>query len=740
MYLQYTTPEYFITSTLLIKDDKKQGDAPLSIDFGDGEITSSYNQNIDNEIEVLKSKELMQRVLKELSMEVSYFVEGRFVMEEIYGEDLPVKVIINNLTPLAFSKSLTLHIQDNNNFELEDEQSLTKQKFGKEIKTDYGTFTIVALPGSLLNENRKIIIGFNNIINLANYYNSKLDVATVNKNASVVALSLVDPVPEKGIAIITKLIELYNTEAVSEKKAIAANSLEFLDGRLKYLIRELTDVEENVERYKRQYEVTDVGSEAKLYLEKSTDYNRQLSEWNVQIDVLETIEEYLTKNENKYELVPSSLNIQDPTLLDLIRKFNELQLERQNFLRTMQPNNPLVINTNEQLANLQVNILENLRNIKKGLVITRDNTQRRYAQVESKKQQVPSIERELLEINRQQGTKEGLYLYLLQKREESALSLVANVHNAKVLDAAMASPEPVKPKKPFVFLVAFFLSMGLPIAFIYLKNALNDKVQQKKDVENATGTPILGDISHSSEGETIVVTSKSRTPVAELFRLIRANLQFAAVGSDNKVVLVTSSMSGEGKSFFSVNLGASMALTGKKVVVLEFDLRKPGLIKNLDLPNHKHNRGITDYLIAEHPSVNEFLIPYSNLPGLYLISSGSIPPNPSEIMLHPNVGTLIQDLKEIFDFVIIDTSPIGQVADALALAPYIDSSIYLIRYNYTSKEQVKIIDDIYVNKKLRHPMIVLNDAKKENGYGFGYGYGEDPESDWSSKFKRKVNA
>ncbi len=735
LHLLNSNPEYYISSTLLIKDNKKQGNEPLSTDYGDSELTH-YSQNLKNEIEVLKSKGLMERVVKDLSLYTSYHVDESMREREIYSYELPLKVIVSELNSNAYGKVISISIKNKNRFRLDDGVNLSVHEFGQEIKTPYGVFTVVASPNLSSDSYKEVKVRFHDAMRLAVNYSYRLSIATVDEEASVISIGLIDPVPEKGKDIINKLVELYNYDAVNEKKAIAANSLAFLDGRLKYLIRELTDVEEDVERYKRQYEVTDVNSEARLYLEKSTDYNRQISDWNAQIDVLETIEDYLSRGENKHELVPSSLNIQDPTLQVLIKQFNELQLERQTYLRTMQTSNPLVQDVNEQLANLQVNILENLRNIKRGLLINRDNLQRNYAQIQSKKQQVPSIERELLEINRQQGTKEGLYLYLLQKREESALALAANFRNAKVIDVAMADTNPVRPRKQLIFLIASVLGLGLPVAFLYVKDLLNDRVQRKRDVEELTRTPILGEISHDSEGDEVVVTSKNRSPAAELFRLIRANLQFATVGRENKVILVTSSMAGEGKTFFSINLAASLVLTGKRVVVVGFDLRKPALVQRLGLSN---DFGITNYLISENTYIDDILIPYQDIPDLYLIGSGPIPPNPSEIMLHPRVGTMFEELRESFDYVIIDTSPIGQVADALALGPYIDSSIYIIRYNYTSKEQVQIIDEIYEHKKLLHPMIVLNDAHKENGYGFGYGYGNEQDANWSNKFRKKTS-
>ncbi|MDX5438048.1 MAG: capsular biosynthesis protein, partial [Pontibacter sp.] len=573
-----------MNSTLLIKDDKKGPDLSGNAVFSDLEIFQS-TKSIDNQIQILKSKSLMQRVLTELSLYTSYFVEGRVKTTEAYGRSLPVRLIVSDLDSAAFNKSIVLHLKGDNAFDIEDGETITSHKLGQEIKTAYATFTVVAGMSPVSESRDKITVKFHDIRKLANHYNQKLTVAPVNKEASVLTIGLTDAVPEKAKDIIDKLIEVYNKEAVEDKNQIAANTIDFIDERLKFLTNELSEVEKDVESYKKQNELTDVSSEARLYLERASEYNKQLAELEIQIDVLSSIETYLKKQENQFELVPSTLTLQDPTLVGLIGKFNELQLERQRLLRTVKPGNPLVQNLDEQLGNLRVNILENLQNIKSGLTITRNNLRANSSQFASRIQQVPSIERELLEINRQQGIKEGLYLYLLQKREESALSLAATVSNSRVIDAAMAGDLPVKPKKQLIYLLAFLVGLGLPFAGIYLKDLLNDKVQEARDVEKATATPVLGEIAHNSSGETLVVTEDSRGPVSELFRLIRANLQFATVGKENRVILITSSMSGEGKTFFSINLAASLVLTGKKVVVIGFDLRRPRLSQSLGLSN-----------------------------------------------------------------------------------------------------------------------------------------------------------
>ncbi|MBF9252534.1 polysaccharide biosynthesis tyrosine autokinase [Pontibacter sp. 172403-2] len=726
LYLRYTTPEYLISSMILIKDDAKSPE--LS---GSGALDSEFNifqpsKNLSNEVEVLRSKSLMQRVLSELALTTSYLIEGDVKYSEIYGEDVPVKVIAKELNEEAYEEDLTLYLKDRNSFKLQDETGIKTYQYGQQINKPYGSFTVAAVPGAS-DRYQKITIKFNNVKRLADSYRARLTIEPTSKDASVLAVNLTDAIPERGKDVINKLIEDYNREAMEDKNLVASSTIKFVNERLGYLTDELSDVEKSVESYKRKNDVTDVSSEAQIYLQKESDYNRQLAEWDIQLEVLNSIEKYLSRNQNQYELVPSGLSIDDPTLQGLISQFNELQLERKRTLRTLQPANPLVLNMDEQLGNLRENILENLQNIKKSLEITRENLMASSEKYQSRIQQVPVMERELLEINRQQSIKEGLYLYLLQKREEAAMSLGATVANARVIDSAVSSEQPVEPKKVLVYLFAVLLGLGCPFAFIFIKDMLNDKVQTLQDVEKATATPVLGEIAHKKTDNALVVTADSRVPVAEQFRLIRANLQFATLGKENKVVLISSSMSGEGKTFFSLNLAASLVLAGKRVVLLDFDFRKPGLLRSLGLADEEE--GITSYLFSKAVSIHDIIIPSQAMPDLFVIGAGPVPPNPSELMLLPKVGKLIQELKEVFDYVIIDTSPVGQVADALALAPYADATIYMVRNNYTYKAQLDIIDDIHKNRKFNQPMIVINDAQKEAGhaYGYGYTYGTSPK-------------
>src|SRR5690606_6414928 len=368
------------------------------------------------------------------------------------------------------------------------------------------------------------------------------------------------------------------------------------------------------------------------YIQDASQYGRQLADMQTQVSVVESMESYL-KTAGNDELVPSSLGIQDPTLVSLTTKFNELQMERQRLLQTVQTANPLVQSLDEQLQNLRANIQENLGNIKRSLIINRNNLQSKAGGFQAQISQIPSAERNLLEIQREQGIKQALYGYLLQKREESAISLASAVSNTRIIDSAMSNKKPVSPKGAIIMLAAFILGLGFPVAALYIKGLLDDKVGNMRDVERASDAPILGELIHHDEENALVVQKGSRTAIAELFRLIRTNLQFAAPGRQSKVLMVTSSMSGEGKTFFSINIGASLALSGKKVVLLEFDIRKPKMMKDIGLVSK--GKGFTSFLVNDDLVLSDIVQETGLIDNLWVIPSGPIPPNPSELLLSP---------------------------------------------------------------------------------------------------------
>ncbi|MFD1467657.1 GumC family protein [Hymenobacter caeli] len=728
-YLRYLAiPKYLVTSTLLIKDDKSTPD--LS---GTGKFTAeatSPSKSSEDEVEVLQSKNLLLRVVNELSLNTSYYVQGRFKDVEVYEKDMSIKLIINKLDSTAYNKTIIVQPTSSNSFSLNEHTGKSQSyEFGQQITRPYGTFTIVSTPDFSKQQganNKPIIIRFRSPHDLVDEFSSNITVAPLKKESNLLRVSLVDALPERGRAVVNALLLDYNKEALEDKNMAATSTIAFLDNRLNSLTAELTGVEKNVEQYKRQNEVADVGTQASSYVAQAGENSRKLNDWAAQITVLESIEDYLRQGvgPGQAQLVPSTLGIQDQTLTGLISKFNDLQLERERMLRTAEPGNQLVQTMNEQITNLRSNILENLRNIKGGLVLTSNNLRANSRQFSSRIRNVPVIQRELLEIGRQQAIKQTLYEYLLQKREEASLVLAATTSKSRVIDAAAADPYPVSPNKRLLYLVAVLLGLGVPFAGIFLRDMIDDKVQTRQDVEQLTHTPILGELAHNTDG-TVIVTKNNRSPAAETFRFIRANLTFAAGGRENKVLLITSGMSGEGKTFFSINLGASLVLAGKRVLLLELDLRKPALSQELDLTA---GPGLTDYLVSNDMLIHDLIKASNKVPGLMVISSGPTPPNPAELMMSPKVAHLLSELRQSFDYIIIDTAPVGLVADALSLSPLVDSSIYLIRRNYTYKKQVAIVENLYRSSTLSHCMIVLNDVNGKNTYGYGYGY-DDKSAD-----------
>ncbi|MFC4873121.1 GumC family protein [Negadavirga shengliensis] len=725
VYLFFATPLYSVSSSILIKVNKSS-DFTQNIVMSDLEAFETTKQ-VENEIEVLGSYSLMRDAIEDLPLHASFYVVDRFSREkELYGKQVPISVIVHeegdgSIVP-PDDRRLNVYIHDEN-FEIESSENSRKTfDYGEKIQNWYGIFSIEKQFDFNEDTPRHLIVALNNKDQLASRYNGRLRVAVSNKFASVLNLSLTDAVPEKGKDILNRLIEEYNHQAVKEKNITAENTIAFIDQQLSTLIKELGEVEEKIEAYKRNNSITSPGSEYSSFVENTRNYEAQLSRNKIQLEVLESIESYLNSSSNMGAEVPSNLSIEDGTLVALISRFNQLRAEKDRFLRTTQPSNPLVVSLDEQLTALKSDIRTNLTNIKNSLRIENRNLSASINRLDARLSRVPEIERGLLELTREQNRKQEQYLYLQNKREESELSLAATtISNARVIDTASASSSPVKPNQVVILGMALMLSIVFPIGFVYIKSNISNKILKKIEVQKIIPFPIIGEVSHSKEKSALAMGNKKRTPIAEQFRLLRTNLKFLHEGEPDRVILVTSSIGGEGKTFFSLNLGSSLSLANKKVVVLEFDLRKPALLSSVNL---KSKRGISDYLSRESISLDELIIESEIIDGLSFIGCGAIPEDPAELMLSPKAGFLIKCLKERFDYIIIDTAPVGTVSDAFNLSPYIDLALVLVRYNYTSKDNLIFLEELKLNNKLKKTMIVMNDAKIGNGYyGYNYGYG-----------------
>ncbi len=717
-YLHTATPEYKISSTLLIQEDKK-GDGMLKgTAFSDLEMFRT-TKTVDNEIEIIRSKDLIFKVLKDLRMQVSYLVEKPLKTTELYGKSLPFRVAVFELRRGAYQKKISIKTLSSTSFIL-DVNGLKKTcRFNEVIRNPLFVISVVKGP-AFRAEMQPVTIRFNNLKSLTEgYHSAALSVTPVMKDANTIIVSLVDAIPQRGIDFLEKLIEKYNQRDVQNKNTIARNTIRFIDNRLKYLVTDLSQVERDVENYKQRNRVTNIAADAELNLQNSGTYEQQLSSAEVQLNLVQTLENYLNESSGRFDLVPTTLGLKDVTLMSLTGRYNELLLQRQQLLQGANDRNPLVENITQQLANLRANMRENLRNIKRGLVLERNNLLTQSYGLDSRLRSVPAIERGLLERTREQEVKQTLYHYLLQKREETALTISATVPTSQIIDRPQFNSNPENPKPPLIYLCSFLAGLLVPVSFIYCKDKLDSRVKNVDDVELLTGARILGELPHKPKKEALVIERGSRTTISELFRYIRQNLRF--MSSENQVLLVTSTVKGEGKTFFTVNLGATLALADKKVVLLEFDLRKPDLLNTLNLQQKK---GISDYLDSRVHDVDQIIQPSVISPNLSVIGCGSIPDNPSELLLDSRMEELFTKLRQKFDYIVIDTSPVGQVSDAYSLAAFADASIYLVRYNFTNKFQLRILQDIYENKRFNNPMVVFNDAKEnKNSYGYGkYSY------------------
>ncbi len=717
LYITNATQLYKVSSTLLIQNDFKGDGLLKGTAFSDLDMFHGA-RTVDNEMEVLRSRDLIYKTLKDLSLETRYAIDGTFNDKELYGKTLPIQVIVSKLNNVAYKQKLNLEFKDEDTFILTNNGKRVLYRFNQLINGPGYTIEIIKGPAFRPNF-EEINIGFRDLYTMSeNYSLSALTILPIVKDANTIVISLLDAIPQRGVDILNTLISRYNDENVSTKNIVAKNTINFIDRRLKSLSSDLSVVERDVENYKQLNRITNISADADINLKTSGNYDAELSTSQIQIDLINSLREYLTQEDSKYELVPSTIGLHDVSLINLINRYNDLQLDRQKLLHNNKVNNPLVININDQIAGLKTNLLENLRNVQRGFTLERNNLMAKSNQYESKIRNVPVIERGLIERSREQEVKASIYHYLLQKREETALSLSATIPSSQVVDKPAYNTMPAQPKEALIYLCALFLGFMFPIAFYYGKDKLNTKVKDVSDVHLVAGTRILGELSHKEENNTVVVKKGSRTTISELFRYIRSNLGYIHNNLNSQVLLVTSGTKGEGKTFFSINLGVTLSMVDKKVIIVEFDLRKPDLIKGI---NMKYEKGVSDFLTNDNLDLDHLIKPSGVSPNLFVLGCGKLPDDPSDLLMNYRIKELFDLLRKKFDYVIVDTSPIGLVSDAFSIAPYVDASIYIIRYNYTEKTQLNILDDICENEKLKNLMIVFNDAKKENMKAYGYG-------------------
>ena len=735
-YLRLTTPIYNISATVLIKDEKKGGGASMSSDLEkmglEGFVSSS--SNVDNEIEVLRSKSLAREVVNNLGLFVTYMDEDEFPSKELYhtspvlvslthqeADKLPGRMEINMILQPTGALGVQITV---------GEKEYRKQfdKLPAVFPTDEGTVAFFANNDTLsavcpenITKERHITAFINRPFSVLKEYVNSLSIAPTSKTTSVVVISLENTNTRRGRDYINKLLEMYNINANNDKNEVAQKTAEFIDERIGIISKELGSTEQDLENFKRSAGITDLSSEAQIALTGNAEYEKKRVENQTQINLVMDLQRYMKGNE--YEVLPSNIGLQDAASAGAIDRYNQMLVERKRLLRTSTENNPTIINLDTSIRAMRTNVQATLDATLKGLQITKEDLAREASRYSRRINDAPTQERQFVSIARQQEIKSGLYLMLLQKREEKAITLAATANNAKIIDEALADDNPISPKKTIVYLAALVLGVGLPVGVIYLIGLTKFKIEGRADVEKLTSLPVVGDIPLADEKTgSIAVFENQNNLMSETFRNVRTNLQFMLENGKN-VILVTSTISGEGKSFISANLAISLSLLGKKVVIVGLDIRKPGLNKVFNIPKKEH--GITQYLTNTTANLMDFVQPSDINKNLFILPGGTVPPNPTELLARGGLEKAIETLKANFDYVILDTAPVGMVTDTLLIGRVADLSVYVCRADYTHKAEFTLINELAENNKLPNLCIAVNGLDlNSRKYGYYYGYGK----------------
>ncbi|MFD0976368.1 GumC family protein [Salinimicrobium gaetbulicola] len=754
LYLRYATPTYNTLTTIIIKEEEKGGLSSELSAFADmGMLGGMGSGSIENELGILKSKRLMTNVVKELQLNVRYFQEGMVRTTELYDER-PFNIQVLAFDRERFEKieepeALYFDIISDSTFvvSMKDSDFRKKMNFGEAFSLPYAEISVTPNFNSLseISESRekgKISVQFNSIDAVAAGYRQKLQVNLTDKNSSLIELSLEDPVKDKAQHLLDQLVRQYNSEAIEDKNLVSMNTANFIEDRLEIITRELDSVETGKEAFKKENKLTDIEAESELFIENASDFRNRQLEVETQLELANTMIDYLKSDEGN-GLLPSNLGFKEEGVVSIIQSYNQLVLERDRILAGSTERNPVIVNLNNQINQIRANVLQSLNNLRTSLRIAQKDLDAQEAKIDAQIAKVPSKEKQFRNIERQQNIKEALYLYLLQKREETSLSLAVTAPKAKIVDAAYSSNTPVSPKPQIILLAAFILGLLIPFLFIYLKQLLNNKLQERGDIEDITREiPIVGEIPSIGKNDSEMVLQNDRSVLGESFRILHTNLQYLLANYTEKPsgnsICVTSSVKGEGKTFVSYNFALTLANTGKKVVIVGADLRNPQLQRYET--DARQYRGVSDYLVNNDLKLEELITGSEFHPNLDILASGTIPPNPSELWRSKKTPQLFAELESLYDYVIVDTAPSLLVTDTFLINHYADLTLYVSRAGYTEKKLINFAVDSRNEGKLKNLSFVLNDVKAANfGYGnkYGYAYGEETTGFWD-KVKNKV--
>lgn len=745
IYLRYKTPTFQAHAKMLIKDDESNnrasGKSALLTTSNLGFMTNSAG--IDNEMEILTSLSIAQQAVRDLKLYTTYKSKGKIKDQLMYKtEPIFVDLDPGHLEKLIYPIKLVI-TRDGDEYKVKGQY--TASAFEETEKTVYEIEkTLNGLPARISTRVGTITLNANSQVApmadgatikvtivapkyMAMKYVKALSVSPTSKTTTIAQMVLTDEIPQRAVDYLRQLTVCYNRQANEDKNEIAVRTEEFINGRLEKINAELGSTEGSLEAYKKRNNMVELKMNAAQAVQNQDLFSQKLAEANTQVALLQSISQYMNDPANQYQTLPSNVGLTDQSATQLINKYNDIVLTRNRLLRSASESSPTVTPLTAQLDDLSASIRRAIAQAQKNMATQRQSVAEQYSKYVGQTSATPEQERILTQIGRQQDVKSGLYLMLLQKREENSISLAATADKGKLIDDPQYSGK-VSPRGSIIMLLALVLGFLIPGGILYIINFLKFRIEGHDDVEKLTKLPILADIAVAGEGTKtkgdIVVHENKNNQMEEVFRSLRTNLQFI-MSKDQKVILFTSSLSGEGKTFTAANLAVSFALLDKKVVLVGLDIRKPRLAELFEIKDHHH--GITNLLSMANPTAEdvEKQILNSNVnDNLDILMAGPIPPNPTELIARPTLEMVINSLKEKYDYVLIDSAPVGLVTDTLQIGRVADATIILCRADYTPKDSFNYINDLARDNKLPHMTIAINGidmSKKKYGYYYGYG-------------------
>ncbi|MCL1868442.1 MAG: polysaccharide biosynthesis tyrosine autokinase [Paludibacter sp.] len=757
LYVKSTPYVYKIETGILLRQNDKFNGSIDEVAMLQAIGFNSASKEVLDEIEILTSKTMTATMIDSLGIQNEYYVRQSWQWTELYHT---TPFILMSSTP-DFNKNIEGKIvfnikKSDGKFKIEiaspqNKQTVTIENISDTFQTFAGDFHLV-LTGNTFDKNAKYRIIANKTNELVDALNKKIVVMQTNKRSNAIKISQESACKEKGVDELNTLVALYNADAIADKNLIALNTKNFIDGRIKLIENDLFNVEHYQEQYKRANELTDLSTDARLYLQLGSDYERSRVALQSQLSMVNYMEDFVKDESNQYSLLPTGIvidpqkpkqtninnnsdfqsnthdalipagtGINDATLNLMIKNYNDIALERMKLVRSTNENNPAVISKNQELQALKNNILASIASTKKGVEISLNDVISKDNLFKSKIKNVPTQERQYREIERQQRIKETLYMFLLEKQEEMVLSLASTTPSAKTLDKAAPSAVPIAPRRIVILFVALIIGALIPILILYIQNLLNNKLTGKDELKKALDIPLLGTIANTEKTENVVVCANVISPIAEQFRLVRTNLQFIFMGKPTpNVILVTSSISGEGKSFCAINLAMSLALTKKKTILLGMDIRNPKLNEYLEIGQKVV--GISTFLSDETCKLDDITYCPKATPELHVIPCGTVPPNPAELLMSERTTELFEKLKQQYDYIIVDSAPVEIVSDTFILNKNIDITVYVVRSKCTPKDMLGNIRELYENKKLNNMALLLNGGTDADSHNYGKYY------------------